>query len=61
MWTPHYSIKQTDFCGPARPWTVQTSVDNADAGSLFAHDCPTALIDSPTGHYTITGAHSSSL
>ena len=61
MWTPRYSIKRTDFCGPARPWTVQNSLDNADAGRPLAQDCPAALIDSPTGHYTITGAHSSSL
>ena len=50
--------KADRFCGPASTWTVQNSLDNADAGRPLAQDCPA---DSPTGHYTNTGTHSSSL
>ena len=45
----------------ASTWTVQNSLDNADAGRPLAQDCPAQLVDSPTGHYTNTGMHSSSL
>ena len=61
MRTPHHSIKWTDFCGPTSTWTVQNSLDNVDAGMPLAQDCPAPLVDSPTGHYTNTGSHSSSL
>ena len=53
--------KADRFCGPASTWTVQNSLDNADAGRPLAQDCPVPLIDSLTGHYTNTGMHSSSL
>ena len=53
--------KVDEFCGPASTWTVQNSLDNADAGRLLAQDCLAPLIDSPTGHITNTGTHSSSL
>ena len=56
-----YSIKRTNFCGPASTWTVQNSLNNADAGRPLAQDCPALLVDSPTGHYTNTGTHSSRL
>ena len=49
------------FCSPPSTWPVQNSLDNADAGRPFAQDCPAPLIDSPTGHHTNTGMHSSSL
>ena len=42
-------------------WTVQNSLDSADAGMPLAQDCPAPLIDSTTGHYDNTGTHSSSL
>ena len=53
--------KADRFCGPASTWTIQNSLDNADAGRPLAQDCPAPPIDSPTGHYTNTGTHSSSL
>ena len=34
-------------------------LNNADAGRPLAQDCSSPLIDSPTGHYTNTGTHSS--
>ena len=40
-------------------WTVQNSLSNADAGRSLTQYCPAPLIDSPTGHYTNTGTHSS--
>ena len=52
-------FRNTD--SPASTWTIQSSLDNADAGRPLAQDCPAPLIDSPTGHYTNTGTHSSSL
>ena len=42
-------------------WTVQNSLDNADTGMPFTQDCLALRNDSPTGHYTNTGTHSSSL
>ena len=70
LWNLHYStaFRNTDtslfrkvgrFCGPASTWTVQNSLDNADAGRRLA-DCPAPLIDSQTGHCTNTGTYSSS-
>ena len=53
--------KADRFCGPASTWTVQNSLDNADAGRPFAQDCLAPLIDLPTGHCTNTGMHSFSL
>ena len=53
--------KADRFCSPASTWTVQNSLDNADAGRPLTQDCPAPLIDSPTGHCTNTGTHSSSL
>ena len=53
--------KADRFCSPASAWTVQNSLDNADAGRPLAQDCPAPLIDSPTGHCTNTGMHSFSL
>ena len=50
--------KADKFCGPANTWIVQ---NNADAGRPLAQDCPALLVDSPPGHYTNTGMHSSSL
>ena len=61
MRTPRYSVKRTGFCSPASTWTVQNSLDNVGAGRPLAQDCPAPPIDSPTGHYTNTGTHSSSL
>ena len=61
MRTPRYSIKADRFCGPTSTWTVQNSLNNADAGRPLAQDCLALLIDSPTGHYTNTGTHSPSL
>ena len=56
MRTPRSSVKRTDFAVPLVPaWTVENSLDNADAGRLLTQDCPTPLVDSPTGHYTNTG------
>ena len=56
------AIRKADrFCGPASTWTVQTSLDNADAGRPLAQDYPAPLIDSSTGHCTNTGTHSFSL
>ena len=49
------------FCGLAGTWTVQNSLNNADAGRSLAQDCPALLISSPTGHCTSTGTRSSSL
>ena len=45
--TPRYSVKRTNFCGPASTWTVQNSLDDADAGRSLAQDCSAPLIDSP--------------
>ena len=53
--------KADRFCSPASTWTVQNSLDNADAGRPLTQDCPAPLVDSPTEHYTNTGKHSSSL
>ena len=55
--------KADKFCGPAGTWTIQNSLDNADASRPLTQDCPALLIDSPTGHYTNTGSgtHNSSL
>ena len=53
--------KADRFCGPASTWTVQNLLDNADAGRPLTQDCPAPLVDSPTGHYTNTGTHSSRL
>ena len=53
--------KADRFCGSASTWTVQNSLDNADAGKPLAQDCPAPLVDSSTGHYTNTGTHSSRL
>ena len=62
MQTSRYSIKRTDFAVPLIPaWTVQNPLDNADTGRCLAQNCLTPLIDIPTGHYTNTGMHSSSL
>ena len=60
-WIPHYSIKWTDFWVPVIPWTAQNVLDNADTAMPLAQDCLALLNDSPTGHYTNTGMHSSSL
>ena len=55
-------FRKTDrFRGPASTWSVQNSLDNADAGRTLAQDFPAPLVDSPTGDYTNTGTHSSSL
>ena len=32
--------KADRLCGPASTWTVQDSLDNADAGKPLAQDCP---------------------
>ena len=32
--------KADRFCGPASNWTVQNSLDNADAGRPLTQDCP---------------------
>ena len=53
--------KADSFCCPASTWTVQNSLDNADAGRSLTQDYPAPLIDSPIGHYTNIGTHSSSL
>ena len=53
--------KADRFCGPTSTWTVQNPLDNADAGRPLAKDCPVPQVESPTGHYTNTGTHSSSL
>ena len=53
--------KADRFCGPASTWIVENSRDNANADRPLAQDYPTALVDSPTGHYTNTGTHSFSL
>ena len=50
--------KADRFCGPARTWTLQNSLDNADAGRPLAQDYPAPLIDSLTGRCTNTGTHS---
>ena len=49
------------FFGPSSTWTVQSSLDNADAHMPFTQGCPSLLIDSPTGHYNSTGMYSTSL
>ena len=49
------------FCDSASTWTVQNSLDNADAGRPLAQDCPASLIDPPTGHCTNTATHSFNL
>ena len=59
MQTTRYSVKQTDFVVPLVHGLYK--LDNADAGRPLAQDCPAPLIDSPTGDYTNTGTHSSSL
>ena len=53
--------KADRFCSPASTWTVQNSLDNADADRPLAQDCPALPINSPTGHNTNTVMHSSSL
>ena len=60
MWTPHYSIKQTDFFVSSSTWTVQNSLSNADAGMPLTQDCPAPLIDLTTRNYNSTGTHSTS-
>ena len=59
--TLHYSVKRTDFAVLLIPGLYKNSLNNADAGRPLTQDCPAPLIDSPTGHYTNTGTHSSSL
>ena len=49
------------FFGPSSTWTVQISLDDADAGMPLAQDCPAPLVDSKTGHIISSGTHSSSL
>ena len=40
MQTPHYSVKRTDFAVPVvHTWTVQSTLDNVDAGRTLAQDC----------------------
>ena len=39
--------KADRFCSPASTWTVQNSLDNADAGRPLAQDCSAPLTDSP--------------
>ena len=57
MWTPHYSVKRTDFVVPLVPELHKIH----SIMRTLAQDCPASLIDLPTGHYTNTAIHSSSL
>ena len=60
MQTPRYSVKWTVF-GSSSTWTVQNSLDNADACKPLTQDCPPSLVKSITGHYNSTGTHNTSL
>ena len=61
MRTPHYSIKQTDFVVPLVPGLYKIHLIMLRLAGLSYKDCLAPLIDSPTGHYTNIGTHSSSL
>ena len=47
--------------GPTSTWTVQNSLQNADARKPLTQDCPPLLLDAMTGHHNSTGTHSTSL
>ena len=42
------------FFSPTTTWTIQISLDNADASMTPAQDCPALLIDPTPGHYSST-------
>ena len=65
----HYNLWNADtqlFCkadkffSPFSTWTVQNSLDNADAHLPLTQVCPPTLIDSTTEHFNTIGSHSSS-
>ena len=47
--------------GPNSTWSVQHSLNNADAHMPLRQDCPQPLINSTTGHYNSTCTHSTRL
>ena len=47
--------------GRFNTWTVQNSLDNVLARLPLMQGCLPLVIDSTTGHYNSTGAHSTSL
>ena len=53
--------KADRFSSPISTWTVQNSLNNANACMPFMHDCLAPLIDPTTGLYTSTGTHSTGL
>ena len=61
MRTPRYSVKRTNFAVPLVPGLYENSLNKANTGRPLAQGCLAPLIDSPTGHYTNAGMHSSSL
>ena len=46
--------KAERFFSPARTWTAQNSLDDADTGMSFVQDILASLNDSLTGHYPNT-------
>ena len=58
MQTPHYSVKRTDFAVPVvHTWTVQSSLDNVDAGRTLAQDCLVPLYTFEVVTWSSHGRH----